>query len=241
LHEIDSTKAGYYTYMFLLKQFCLLTMFQVIQCRLVANANTRQKLWQLMADKNTPLINELLLQVAQHPYFETWRHKGKLPTGIVKQLCDSLKSDPRFAGQPARFFTSALVSANQTYQSWLALMKRSQFQLEGKMHWLEMLKSDAELVEASGVSLETLRIKASEILAQFTPQSDTVESKPGKGKKRKKTKKSKGSEGGCKERTLQERSLYTTLFEIYRNTEDSLTCCAIRYSLLFCRYSLVDS
>ncbi|HEY9799298.1 MAG TPA: type V CRISPR-associated protein Cas12k [Leptolyngbyaceae cyanobacterium] len=99
-------------------------MFQVIQCRLVANANTRQKLWQLMADKNTPLINELLLQVAQHPEFETWRHKGKLPTGIVKQLCESLKTDPRFAGQPARFFTSALEQTNYIYKSWLALMKR---------------------------------------------------------------------------------------------------------------------
>ncbi|HEY9799297.1 MAG TPA: type V CRISPR-associated protein Cas12k [Leptolyngbyaceae cyanobacterium] len=99
------------------------------------------------------------------------------------------------------------------------------------MHWLEMLKSDAELVEASGVSLETLRIKASEILAQLTPQSDTLESKPEKGKKRKKTKKLKGSEGGCTERTLREASLYKTLFEIYRNTEDSLTCCAISYLL----------
>jgi hypothetical protein len=31
-----------------------------IQCRLVANESVRQKLWQLMAEANTPLINELL-------------------------------------------------------------------------------------------------------------------------------------------------------------------------------------
>jgi hypothetical protein len=40
------------------------------------------------------------------------------------------------------------------YKSWLALMKRLQYQLEGKTRWLEMLKSDAELVESSGVTLE---------------------------------------------------------------------------------------
>jgi hypothetical protein len=33
-----------------------------IQCRLVVSETTRQRLWQLMAEKNTPLINELLSQ-----------------------------------------------------------------------------------------------------------------------------------------------------------------------------------
>ena len=79
-----------------------------IQCRLVASVNTRQQVWKLMAEKNTPLINELLSQAAQHPEFETWRQKGKLPTGIVKELCQPLKTDPRFISQPARFYTSAL-------------------------------------------------------------------------------------------------------------------------------------
>ena len=40
----------------------------------------RHQLWTLMVDKNTPLINELLEQIGQHPEFETWRQKGKLPT-----------------------------------------------------------------------------------------------------------------------------------------------------------------
>jgi hypothetical protein len=33
-----------------------------------------------MAEKNTPLINELLSQIGKHPEFETWRQKGKQPT-----------------------------------------------------------------------------------------------------------------------------------------------------------------
>ncbi|MFM5980693.1 MAG: type V CRISPR-associated protein Cas12k [Sphaerospermopsis kisseleviana] len=151
-----------------------------IQCRLVASELTRQQLWQLMADKNTPLINELLIQVAQHSEFETWRQKGKHPTGVVKELCDRLKTDPRFMGQPARFYTSATASVNYIYKSWFALMKRYQSQLDGKLRWLEMLNSDAELVEQSGVSLDTLRATSAEILAQFAPQ-ETNEDKTTKG------------------------------------------------------------
>ncbi|MEH2326411.1 MAG: hypothetical protein V7K32_23185 [Nostoc sp.] len=39
-----------------------------------------------MAEKNTPLINELLLQVALHPEFETWLEEGKIPTELLKKL-----------------------------------------------------------------------------------------------------------------------------------------------------------
>ncbi|RCJ29208.1 hypothetical protein A6770_22395 [Nostoc minutum NIES-26] len=77
-----------------------------------------------MAQLNTPLINELLFLVAQDPDFETWRQKGKIPTGVVKQLCAALKTDSRFIGQPARFYTSAIATVNYIYKSWLALMKR---------------------------------------------------------------------------------------------------------------------
>ncbi len=36
-----------------------------IQCRLVASESTRRQLWELMAGKNTPLVNELLALVSQ--------------------------------------------------------------------------------------------------------------------------------------------------------------------------------
>lgn len=86
-----------------------------VQCRLVASVSTRHHLWKLMVDLNTPLINELLAQMAQHPDFETWRKKGKLPAGIVKQLCQPLKADPRFIGQPGRFYTSAIAVVEYIY------------------------------------------------------------------------------------------------------------------------------
>ena len=56
-----------------------------IQCRLLASETTRQQLWQLMTEKNTPLINELLMQMGKHPELEKWRQKGKHPKGLVNQ------------------------------------------------------------------------------------------------------------------------------------------------------------
>ena len=89
-----------------------------IQCRLVASELARHQLWTLMVDKNTPLINELLKQVGQHPEFETWRQKGKLLTGIVEQICKPLKTDSRFIGQPSRFYKSAMDLVEYIYKSW---------------------------------------------------------------------------------------------------------------------------
>ncbi|WP_044291168.1 type V CRISPR-associated protein Cas12k [Rivularia sp. PCC 7116] len=108
-----------------------------IQCRLNARVSTRKELWKLMAELNTPLINELLILVCQHPDFEAWKHKGKVPAGTIKELCEPLKTDSRFVGQSVRFYTSAINTVSYTYKSWLKLQKRLQLQLEGKTRWLE--------------------------------------------------------------------------------------------------------
>jgi hypothetical protein len=112
-----------------------------IHCRLTASESTRQQIWELMAEKNTPLINALLRLVALHPDFLTWRSKGKLPTAEVTKLAKTLKTDPRFNNQPAKFHISAEKTAIYTFKSWLAIQKRTQQQLEGKLSWLRMLCS----------------------------------------------------------------------------------------------------
>lgn len=194
-----------------------------IQCRLVANESTRQQLWKLMAEANTPLINELLFKVSQHPDFETWREKGKLPVTVINQLCQPLKTDPRFAGQPSRFFISAIHVVDYIYKSWLSLRKRLKYRLEGKSLWLSMLKSNAELVEISGYSLEAIRTKAVEILARLTPSPDSdSDGSPSKSKKGK---------GAKKFSDDSHTNLSDSLFQAYRETEDNLTRCAISYLL----------
>lgn len=135
-----------------------------IQCRLIAKEITRQQLWQLMTQKNTPLINELLKQVVNLPDFETWKTKGKIPIGTIKNLCELLKTDPRYIGQPARFYTSAIALVEYIYKSWLKLQKQLKSDLEKQQRWLAMLKSDEELVEETQASLETIHITAKKIL-----------------------------------------------------------------------------
>lgn len=138
-----------------------------IQCRLVASETTRRHLWTLMAQRNTPLVNELLCQMSQHPDLVTWQQKGKLPTGIVKKLCQPLKTDLRFENQPSRFYMSAIALVEYIYKSWLQLQHRRQRQLDGQIHWLFMLKSDETLIQESQCSLETLRDRAQTILSQL--------------------------------------------------------------------------
>jgi transposase len=193
-----------------------------IQCRLIASESTRQKLWKLMAELNTPLINELLQQLSKHPDFEKWRKNGKLPSTVVNKLCQSLKTDLRFAGQPSRLYLSAIHVVDYIYKSWLTIQKRLQQQLDGKICWLEMLNSDAELEEISGCSLEAIRTKAAEILALATPESDSNTPVT----KRRKTKKSKNSST-----SNADRSLSYKLFEAYKETDDILSRSAISYLL----------
>ncbi|BAZ36934.1 hypothetical protein NIES4101_28550 [Calothrix sp. NIES-4101] len=185
-----------------------------IMCRLVANESTRQQLWQLMAELNTPLINELLVLISQHQDFETWQQKGKIPAGTVKQLCESLKTDPGFAGQPARFYASAIATVSYVYKAWMKVQKRLKSQLESKARWLSMLQSDEELIAIAGVDLDGLRNQARLILQQFAPEPSPQEDLQA-NKKQPKT----------------EKSLSQTLLDTYESSEDILTRCAISYLL----------
>ena len=191
-----------------------------IHCRLVASEPTRQQLWTLMAQRNTPLINELLAQISQHPDFETWRQQARLKAGIVKQLCQPLKTDPRFSGQPGRFYASAIALVDYIYKSWFKIQQRLQRKLEGQTRWLEMLKSDEELVKESNCTLEVIRTKAVEILTPLASGNASTQPTKTKSKKRKKPQASNSN-----------RSISKTLFEAYDNTEDILAKSAICYLL----------
>ncbi|MFN6517684.1 MAG: type V CRISPR-associated protein Cas12k [Nostoc sp. CreGUA01] len=192
-----------------------------IQSRLTASESVRQQLWKLMAQANTPLINELLQQVPQHPDFEKWRQKGKLPATAILQLCQPLKTDPRFVGQPASFYMSAIHVVDYIYKSWLAVQKLLRASLEGQMRWLAMLKSDAELVEISGQTLQAIRTKAAEMLTDCITESG-FDSTPqrAKGKKSQKLSSSNSSS-----------NLKNILFQAYRETDDIVTRCVISYLL----------
>ena len=137
-----------------------------IRCRLIAPEDTRKMLWQLMAERNTPLINAALKQLPQHPDFAKWQRKGKVPDTAVKQIINSLKVDPQFMDQPAWYYISAQKHVTYIFRSWLALKQRKQWKLEGKRRWLEVLKADITLAELAHCSLEDLQQEAQNILTQ---------------------------------------------------------------------------
>lgn len=166
---------------------------KTIQCRLVTDDETLRYLWEIMAEKNTPLANEILQQLAKHNDFETWVESARMPKTVIKELCDSLKNQEPFAGQPGRFYTSATTLVTYIYKSWLALNKRLQRKIEGKEKWLEMLKSDAELEQESNSSSETIRTKATEILGSLAAQKANNTNQKSKTPKKKKPKHEKNS------------------------------------------------
>ena len=190
-----------------------------IQCCVVASEATRNYLWQIMVQKNTPLINELLKQVGKQDEFEQWLKKGKLPLGIVRPLCNSLATQKHFAGQPKRFNKSAIEVTEYIYKSWLALQKNRQRRLDGKIHWLTMLKSYKQLIESNDYSLENIKNKALEILVKHTTQQAEQQKRDIKNKK------------GCSVKKKSSKKLSTALFEAYDQTEDNLERCAIVYLL----------
>jgi hypothetical protein len=175
-----------------------------IQCRLFADETAKRYLWELMCDRNTPLVNELLRLVAIHPDFLTWRSKGKLPTTEVTKLSKALKTDPRFSNQPAKFHISAEKTVLYIFKSWLAIQKRVQWQLEGKISWLRMLRTDKELIADCGKGLEQIRTKAQALILRYQSSDNSVES---------------------------QKNLCKSLYQAYERTEDSLSRSAIAYLL----------
>lgn len=196
-----------------------------IQCRLVAEEDSLRQLWELMTEKNTPFINEILLQIGKHPEFETWLEKGRIPAELLKTLGNSLKTQEPFPGQPGRFYTSAITLVDYLYKSWFALQKRRKNQIEGKQRWLKMLKSDQELEQESQSSLDVIRTKATELLSKFTPQSDSEALRRNQNDKQKKVKKTK------KPTKAKTSSLFKILLNTYEETEEHLTRYALAYLL----------
>jgi hypothetical protein len=137
---------------------------KTIRCRLIAPEATRKAIWQLMAKRNTPLINEALHQIPQHPDFATWQRRGNLPDAPAKTLIDTLKQDSRFSNQPVWYYISAQKQVTYTFKSWLSLQRRKQWRLEGKRRWLDILQPDTTLAERAGCSLEKLQATATRIL-----------------------------------------------------------------------------
>ena len=50
----------------------------------------------------------------------------------VKNICQLLRTDLQFIGQPARFYSSAISLVKDIYQSWLKLQQSLEYELQGQ-------------------------------------------------------------------------------------------------------------
>lgn len=181
-----------------------------------------------MAERNTPFIYELINRVSRHPDFEAWQQAGKLDGEALKQLWKSYKAEFPDKWQPGRFYASAMLTVKYIYESWLAIQQTLRLRLNGKRRWVEMVKSDAELVELSGYSLDTIRSKAHEVLTQAAGQSSQQDSRGTQARN------GSGKKSGGKNRTKSvkpQQKLADILFETYASSNNSLSQCAIIHLL----------
>ncbi|MGF1987942.1 MAG: type V CRISPR-associated protein Cas12k [Nostoc sp. ZfuVER08] len=193
------------------------------QCRLVACESTRRYYWQMMAEKNTPLINELIEQVGKHPDIEKWLNQGQLPDGVVKLICGSLMTQECFADQPKRFYKSAIEVVEYIYKSWLTLQKERQQKIDKKEHWLNMLKSDVELQQECNLTLDIIRAHAIKILPKYIANCEGNNAQNTNSKKTSKSKKGKNKKDNY--------TLFDILFKAYDKAKNSLERCTLAYLL----------
>lgn len=137
-----------------------------IQCQLKATEDSLRHLWSLMAQKNTLLVNELLKQINTHPDLDNWLQQGNITANVIEGLCKNLRAESRFQDMPGRFANAAENLVKYIYKSWFALQEKRRFRLQRKQHWFSMLRSDLELEQESGCSLETLRVQSTKILTK---------------------------------------------------------------------------
>lgn len=229
-----------------------------VQCRLDAWGETpesreaiRRYIWEFMAETYTPLVNELISEVAEHPAFKTWQQEGSLDSGALMTLWKSLKKEPRFKGLPDRLLVSARLMVHYTYDAWIALQNEKQTKLDKNIRWVEVVKSDAELVQISGCNLDTIRARAKELLAQINTQNQTQQTTDRRVRKRKASNSSTANQaksqfipeakqnfnGSAEENNKSTTNqvpeikykTFDTLFNTYYMSSDILQKCAIAY------------
>ncbi|MDJ0692242.1 MAG: type V CRISPR-associated protein Cas12k [Xenococcaceae cyanobacterium MO_188.B32] len=194
---------------------------KTIECRIVAKSESLQYLWELMTQRNTLLINELLAQVPNHPDFEEWLQQGNLPQKAIKELCAPLKKQEPFVNQPGRFYTSAIALVHYMFKSWLKVQKKLRQKIKGKERWLAMLRSDIELERESGKDMTQIRLQAAKILKK-TEEKVINQHSPNKSQ-RKKTKKKKSQKKSS--------NIFASLFHKYDEAKDISAKCVLAYLL----------
>lgn len=140
-----------------------------IQSLLEAPEATLQILWQLMVNA-TELINSLLHHINTHPDFDTWLTEWTIAVLVIDSFIKTAKIQSPYREMPSRFITSAQNLVKEIFKSWFEIQRQKRQSLNGKRRFLDILKSNEELLIESDCTFDTLCSEAEIILEQIQQQ-----------------------------------------------------------------------
>lgn len=196
------------------------TDMRTISSVLAIDEKKREYLWKIYIEY-TLLINTIFQEISRNPKFQEWLHLGKLPSGVVQTICNTLKKN-NFMGLPARVYTSAVLLVSHTFKGWFALQDECRRKLEGKRRWLKVMETDLELAQNTNIISATIWARARAILTEIETQqnlSDTQQESQDQGQKQ------------TVKPFQASTSLMSLLFQRWSSTEDSLDHRAIAHLL----------
>lgn len=211
----------------------------------MASEDARQFLWQLCV-ASTQLCKVLNERIGEHPDFETWKENGSIPDRTLKSVWNSVRSNSPYAEMPERFNRSAWLRIQNIYAGWFKTRKKLLARLDGLNRWLDIVKSDRELVEIGGCELEQIQERANELVSEVKSRLEELKQSTGKDTN---NKKEENLSGGASPQVTSipiqpparynknkaDRSLTNELFSIYSSLVESdanlLDRCAIVHLL----------
>ncbi|MBD2075453.1 hypothetical protein H6F86_16435 [Phormidium sp. FACHB-592] len=141
-----------------------------------ASETVKQETWE-SAVIVSDLIETLRVEVAAHSDFEVWKRSGKLANKELKQLWNDHRANAPYEDLPERLARSAWLTTRSIYDSWFALRESLQIRVDWLKRWLDIAKSDVELLQVCGCELEQMKAKAHEILEVVKAEFEADQSK----------------------------------------------------------------
>jgi hypothetical protein len=137
---------------------------------------------------STQLCKDLNDRIGQHADFPTWKQDGSIPDKTLKELWNAARGNAPYEGMPERFARSAWLRVQNIYAGWFKTQSKLLNRLNGLNRWLDMTKSDHQLVEISGHGLEEIQARATQIISEAKARLEQAKQPVDKGIKSKITK-----------------------------------------------------
>lgn len=191
----------------------------------------------LLSVRSTQLCKAVRDSLIQHDELDEWIAKGAIPEKVLKAEWETARNQDRFRNLPSRFQSTALFRVQGAFSSWFEGRKSKSRSLNGSRRWLDIVKSDVELMEISGLDIEDIKAKALNILQEakkiaetsqaqqeFVSQSDIHEVKKSSDE---------ALEANPESNQSSSKSTFSILFDMYEEVVkvDLAAACAISYLL----------